>query len=461
MHVPKHSIWRSWLFWFAVSGASLLLLGIGTVVTHQVQAAMEVRRELEEIRQAGRPIDDASMAAWYQQQTHQEGTAIWNQIMNLASRSASNYPDLDLLPVLGMAELPETIEPQQTWQQREVVEEFLQYCQPILELIVQAEAYPRPVWHPIAFSGYETSLSELQASRSVIRLLQLEVEAALWSADAERALRGLKGMRITLEAFGFESPIMLVADLINQAIEGVRLATIQRCLQCDLWTAQQLAELRSEIGPAWELEQRWQRVFQGERSMWLSGSEQAENGWAEGAPLFIMRLPTTKRALLTLYRESEQLASVGHTELLEKARFFEDRLQDGQQGSFTDLVVTLFNPGAPAYLTTLIRSEDLRRMTLSAVAVKQFQVQEGRWPGRLSELAKVGLDVADWSIVTGIPLGYQASEDEASLWGYDLMIYGTTKPSIPAERPDPEALNELGRVRSFHHIAIIRQPTDD
>ncbi len=457
MRVSKRSTWRSWLVWFAVSGASLLLLGIGTVVTRQVQAAIEVRRELAEIRQAGQPIDDASMAVWYQQKTHQEGTAIWNQILHLAPQSASNYPDLDLLPLLGIAELPETIEPQQTWRQREVVEEFLEYCQPILVLIVQAEAYPRPVWHPVAFSGFETSLSELHASRSVIRLLQLEVEAALWSADAERALRGLRGMRITLEAFGFDSPIMLVADLVNQAIEGVRLATIQRCLQCDLWTERQLAKLRSEIGPAWELEQRWQHVFRGERSMGLISSEQAIQGrWAEELPpLFMLRLPTTKRALLAWYRECEQLASTDPLELLEKARVFDDRFRDGQQGSFTERSVALFVPAVKSYASAFVRSEDLRRMTLAAVAVKQFQVQEGRWPGQLSELVKVGLGVADWSIVAGIPLGYQDGGDEASLWGYDLTNYGSTKPSIPAERPDPEALNESGRSGSFH-IAIIR-----
>jgi hypothetical protein len=53
-----------------------------------------------------------------------------------------------------------------------------------------------------------------------------------------------------------------------------------------------------------------------------------------------------------------------------------------------------------------------RKMTLTAIAVKEFQVKKQRWPTELSELSSLGLSPETWSDERGEPLPFNVNEDQ-------------------------------------------------
>ena len=85
----------------------------------------------------------------------------------------------------------------------------------------------------------------------------------------------------------------------------------------------------------------------------------------------------------------------------------------------------------PAAVEAMVRHEDWRRLTRTAIAVKQFQQQEGRWPTRLAELNKVSLVPTDWTTVSYGTLGYDVDGETAWVWSYPDKLE-----SVPPQRPE-------------------------
>src|SRR5690606_25834757 len=101
----------------------------------------------------------------------------------------------------GNAPPPVEIVPGGRWDEEPAVAEFLQWMRPVIDDIQAATEYPTPVWQPIEFRGYSTLLEELQNSRSLVRLLSLDVEHALYHGESDRALRSLQAMQGVADAF--------------------------------------------------------------------------------------------------------------------------------------------------------------------------------------------------------------------------------------------------------------------
>jgi hypothetical protein len=402
---------------------SLALIGVGV---REWQASRRLEDELARIRAAGLPTDDATMSQWFQQATRTEGTAAWGELLRLAGGSALPSAAFEALPYIGNAQPPTVIEPGGNWPEEPLVTEFLSWMRPVIEQLHDARDYPTPVWQPIEFQGFQTLLEELQESRSLIRLLQVEVEHALHHGEAERALRGLNSMRGVAEAFDWE--ICLVADLVHRALVGVHQSMILRSLACDLWTEEHLDQLLEQLGPPIEADGKWQRVFAGERAMTASAlmNPASQLDLGQGSPFWLLvKLPSQREAWIRAY---DAMLAVGEGPLdglLDRARELEASWQVSRpngRGSFFDLTrvqVSLFFPALEAYANAFVRSENGRRLARTALAVKKYHLRNGTWPTELQQLEQVGLKASDWRIVSGEPLGYQVDGAVAYVWGPD------------------------------------------
>ncbi|HRX80463.1 MAG TPA: hypothetical protein P5307_15445, partial [Pirellulaceae bacterium] len=76
-------------------------------------------------------------------------------------------------------------------------------------------------------------------------------------------------------------------------------------------------------------------------------------------------------------------------------------------------------------------AEYQRRLTLTALAIKKFQVAHQTWPGRLDELTAVGLSADEWSIPGLGQFGYEIDDDSARVFMYDIT-QPATAPALPA-----------------------------
>jgi len=428
----KKAFWLRWPFLITVIPLTLLLIAATALGINEWRAAGRVEAELARIQAAGYPIDDASMSRWFFDHTSQEGTAQWSKLLSLVTVGSSGF-QLEQLPYLGNAPIPTEIVPAKPWDAEPAVAEYLQWMQPVIEELHAATEYPTPVWQPIEFRGFATLLESLQNSRSLVRLLRLEVEHALYHGESDRALRGLQTMQGVAAAFDWQ--ICIVADLVNIALDQSHHAMLQRSLTVAPWSEEQLQLLQDQVSTPRNVKRRWGNVIAGERAMVLSaltpqllvqdnspGLQQL--GW-------LWRVPSLQETTLAAYHGLELIGAPGLAGLAERASVLEHAWVDAGPTSIFAVFVNLFLPGVSGYAGAVEREEMSRRLTLTAVAIKRFQLSTGQWPERLDQLTQVGLEPADWHTVSAGAFGYEVSDDTAYLWSFA----DGKESAVPANRP--------------------------
>lgn len=340
------------------------------------------------------------------------------------------------LPIIGNGETLRTLEVGAQWKSQALVDDYLHEAQPLLELIYEAEKYPTPVWQPMDFRGFGTLLPELQDSRQIARLLQLDFEHAILGSDRERAMRDLQAMQTTADAFDWN--LFMVGELINAALRGMRYMAIQRSLYADVWTKEDLARLIVEAQQPLPLAQSWQRSLESEKAMAVA--------YMQG-PMFS---PTNRLLLLGRYAEMEALAGSNPGEFAIGAGTLEHQWEERHADELSKFWLGNLQPAIRAYAVTFDRTERSRRLVLTSLAVKLFQMTNERWPTDLQELTQVGLQSEDWTLPGIGPLGY-AIQDEgqtACVWGANETNPNATLSVVSDDCPD-YAGEELDKVQVF------------
>lgn len=427
----KKAFWLRWPFLVTVIPLMLLLLAAIALGLNEWRAASRVQAELARIQAAGYPIDDASMSRWFLAQSSQEGTSQWRQVLSLVTAGSLGF-EIEKLPYLGNAPLPAEIEPGSPWKSEPAVTEYLQWMRPAINDLYAATEYPTPVWQPIEFRGFGTLLEELQDSRTLVRLLSLDVEHALYHGDGARALRSLQAMQGVAAAFDWQ--ICIVADIVTIASLQSHQRMVQRSLSVAPWNEEQLQLLQDQFSHPREVSRRWQNVVAGERAMVLSAFTPqllAQDHHGITQLEWLWRVPSLRETTLAAYHDFELIGVPGLSGLDERASVFEQTwLSSGPQQIFS-VFTHLILPASRGYADAIEREEMSRRLTLTAIAVKRFQLSTGQWPERLDQLEQVGLKPVDWHTVSAGQFGYEVSDDAAYLWSF---AHGKEL-AVPEKRP--------------------------
>ena len=208
------------------------------------------------------------------------------------------------LPIVGNGKTLRTLEAGAKWEADALVDDFLEQARPLFDLLYDAAKYPTPVWQPMEFHGIETLLPELQDSRQIQRLLQLDFEHAIVHSDTERALRDLQAMQTTADAYDWN--MFLVGQLVNIALHGLHHQSIQRSLYADVWSAEQLEQLMAQVRQPLPLEKSWNATIESEKVMSLSAVSGSRSLPGE---VELALSAESKLALLRMYDEIQALAA--------------------------------------------------------------------------------------------------------------------------------------------------------
>ena len=418
----------NWIATICLIPILLFALFICFVSYREAMAYRELNDKLEAIRQADEPIDDASMAAYFEKSTHKEGTAAWSEALLLA-RSANAISNG--LPFVGDASLPRDFRPGVEWPEEPRVAEFLREIRPLLKKIDAADAFPKPVWTPIEFNGVSTNLNAYQETRSLARILDLDASHALFHKESDRAFRDIRSLQSVAKAFDVDA--FLVAKLITVAIQHLHKDSINRSLSMDVWNDEQLAELMDQVREPYDVAKAWKSSILGERAM----ANTAVNDSISLAgvmgdysnPLYRLPvLPSGKLALLRSYDVALDMSSANTSEIVDRASVAEKKLMGLAS---THYLVGLFSPALAVYAEAFDRDEIFRRLTMTSLAVKRFQLKNNRFPKNLPELTDVGLSERDWTTTNRQTFRYEVENENAYVW-----TYGTQdKKTIPTSRP--------------------------
>ena len=412
----------------------------------ETMAYRELNDKLVAIRQAGEPIDDESMAKHYEKTTHKEGTEAWTEALELVR---STNAIAGRLPVVGEGNLPRDFGPGVEWPDEPRVAEFLREVRPLLNKIYIADAFPKPVWMPIAFDGYFTSQEVLQSTRSLARILELDTSHALFHKEGERALKDIRSLQSVARAF--DSEISMVTKMITTAIQSMHKDSINRSLAMAVWNDEQLAELSEQARQPYDVPKAWKSSFVGERALALTAVRDsrslARSIGDYNNPLYRLPiLPSGKLSFLRAFDAALDVSSASTSELVGRAKVAEQTLL---QRTSVDFLTGPFFPAVVSFAEMFDRDEVFRRLTVTSLGVKRFQLLNKRFPKNLPELANLGLMDRDWTTTNRDVFGYEVENEIAYVW-----TYGTAdKKTIPRSRPiltpdmDPGSLWNVVTIR--------------
>ncbi len=413
-------------------------------------ASSELKAKLAEMRQSGEPLDNESMAKFFEKTSHKEGTAAWKEILTLCqcANSVSHK-----IPVVGDGIIPPDLRPGNGWPDEPRVAEFLQEVRPLFQRIYKADEFPKPVWMPIHFNGIVTLLEEIQESRSISRILYLDAIHALYHEEGDRALKDIHALRSVAQAFDLD--ICIVSKMVSMASRGMHLDAINRSMFMNVWNEKQLTALSNHVNQPYEVSKAWKATLAGELGMVypiLNDIRQIKSiDDFGGNPLFkLPAMPSAKLTFLRAYEDMQHCADAGDARIAEQAKSAESRFEDRNRTiSQSNLFLGFFMPGVRAYAEVFDRFETNRRLTYTSLAVKRYQLKNKRWPKRLSELADVGLVSNDWSTTDRQSFGYELKDEMAFVWSHGNL----DKKRVPIERPKLDNEDAQG---TMEHLVSIR-----
>ena len=74
-----------------------------------------------------------------------------------------------------------------------------------------------------------------------------------------------------------------------------------------------------------------------------------------------------------------------------------------------------FRPAYEALASAFLRNANDRRFTRTVLALRQFRVQQGRWPESLAELSRIGLPQSATQAFDGGPFAYEVDQQDQAI----------------------------------------------
>lgn len=401
----------------------------------ELRAASQVKTQLAMLNSQGLYASNHEVTVAADQRTSRENAARWQDVLLAASQLESRFYPLRM----SVGDLQnELVSPDETWEVGPVLTKYAQQGQPTILLIEDLLNDPQPFWRPIRFEGFSTLLDTIQNSRLIQRLLTVEFRVAVHDGDHQRAMRVLRLMVGVSNAFDWD--VVLIGRYVQFANIAQHRQLIQQSLTVGFWNqSEHLSELRDQLAEQENLDEHWQRINDAESSMMLT--EIFGDLTNDSSPGILSRpaglifpfglSPIVKQELLSELPSrsfglgvgtNRHVRQVANAEKSWNQQRINGRPEESHSSSLVAIpfgnlgfLVDVFRHSQTQHASANIRFEFDRRITLTAVAIKQFQLQENRWPEKLSELTAVGLSASQWSVEPGIPIGYRISDDNQSI----------------------------------------------
>lgn len=434
---PASRQWSKIQLWIFVAFATLFTI-VGWAVVRETLAYRTLTTTIAQLRAAGIPTIEA-MAAQLDGATHREGSLAWAEVLELATNSWSRQLGANL-PYIGSGEIPElTPEASLGWKDKDEVEAYLTQCSPVLETLHSLSSFPAPVWLPLESQGISTPLTYHNNISYANNMLLLDAELALHQRGASRAIRDIQSSLALADAFDWD--LLLSTKHASNWTRARTYSMIRRSLQIGLWDEEQLSQLRALVEEsATEIESTLPALMKNQLAIQLPLLESGMP-WHDNHHNVLFRklagLPSVRLSVLEELSSWASLPAAGLNIIVANA---ERISQENALGWRLNTYSLELDQWYRTILLNFLMTEENRRYTLSAIAVKQYHLKNGQWPEHLEQLESLGLAPDDWLTSWDQKFGYEVEDGVAYLWTYRIPLnpgqVATPDRTIPDIRPD-------------------------
>jgi len=399
-------------------------------VTMEMRAESELKTLLSQYKREGLAASRHASTVAFDQRTSRDHADRWRDVLLASGELEGRFHWLKE----GVGDQDDhLVGAGEPWEAGPISTQYADEAAPMIALVEQLVKDPNPFWRPLLIDGHNTMLPDLQGSRSIVRILNVEFRVAVHQGDHDRAMRALRLVLDVSDAFDWRDAF--VGELVRIALVEQHRSMIQESLAIGFWEdAEHLSELRQMLARPGNLDERWKTAMNADSQMVfaeLFGDIDADppqhirtGDVGTLAPFGIS--PSLKLQFLKTIFYRRDVSGMGTNRYIETVIRQEKQRDESLSGPNPSLLVAVpfgirgafwggFLIGEEQLVSVVTRFEFNRKITLTAVAIKQFQVKENRWPEELNELSAVGLSASQWRVEPGVPIGYRISEESNSV----------------------------------------------
>ncbi len=379
----------------------------------QFTAAQYVEAEISSLKASGEPADNVMLVAAQRDQTSIAGARDRNDL-NVAIRML----DHKYSEALRVLEDNEQLKPaSDEWAAKPIAELYSAEAAPLIERMRNLLQRDRP--QPGDRIYWNTLVSHFSGNWLGDNLLLREFRLAYHNNNPERAAD-------LLELY-IESGQEVWGGVMMDSLSFI----IHRSLEHEFWTTESLAQVQQTLRDRKPNRTSWADQVASRRVALLTQVHASELYGGHNprlSEIYPYEIASTHVArYLRFYDELERLSGEATREHYWAVEDVIGEMNASRgEIAFESIaaipLATCDTLGGQHYgsnwsMNSVISQMEDRRLQ-TALAIKQFQLQENRWPASLAELTRVGLAASDWKLVGDIDFGYRVDADgqTARLW---------------------------------------------
>lgn len=389
-------------------------------------------KELSSLQSEGLIISPTQFQADYEGKTEPDD-GIWAQIegdLNAESVRAkvAGVPFFDQDTSIEEAESFNTF---RSWSNAAACVEFTDVCGEIIRKVKKAAARERIHRFQVKFDYIQTDLSGVKELAKVKQLLGLDAQVAIYLGDSDRAFEA------TIALFQLARHLQPVpyfeSRLLEYALRRQALLILQRALELDLFSDEQLGVIdeyckaNSDLGTRWKVSLR--EEFGGVASLFVNpnlGMRDIDVVIPPRGEDGLFYLETMRKAWALPTEDWKQFRSNLASILID----FDSKTSDYWGSRKHELSRTLM-PNLMVAANLFVSDAQLHRQARLVIAIRKYWRKESEFP---VSLASLSLNPADEFLAYGNEsFGYRIVDSRAVLWGFEL---GQTFENIPASYED-------------------------
>lgn len=369
---------------------------------------------LASLQADGKPIDDATLAKFYELNTSADFKAWFDPLMILVPQVRKEGEVLGpwsktfvRIPVDG------------AWTKEEETRKFLASIEPKIKHLKTLTKARKRVRFPIKFQSIRTELPNVQQCQKLVELLSLETQVAIRDRDSRKVQEGISAMHgVIIAAEGIP---FLVADLVRIRMWGIARAEIQTAIKYDVLKEEDLREILQTIHARTTIADEWRQNILSERASGLGVFEELDK-------LKSMGLPTTRQQADDMGLYLDFMDDFENVQTSDLGVFLKD-VSDVEakmarillpNNMAAGVITGRIMPAMSKAAVDIANNESQFRLCEVAIGLRLYKIKHGRFPEKLDLLEDVGFDSRLWTPIGDRTFEYVLEDKNATLKGVDL-----------------------------------------